>query len=179
MSSSSAALPLCMLGMMRLRTKAKIGGATRFRELVTLHPHHPLPGRGRARRMFWVQAKKGFAELLSQKRGFGGKKRSYELLKPGVVSPRLQVPKNIPRPPYAKTEENPPGDKNVQVHGAQGIERMREASRLAAQVLQYAGTLIKPGVTTDSIDKAVHKMIIDAGAYPSPLGYGGFPKSVW
>ena len=77
MSSSSAALPLCMLGMMRLRTKAKIGGATRFRELVTLHPHHPLPGRGRARRMFWVQAKKGFAELLSQKRGFGGKKRSY------------------------------------------------------------------------------------------------------
>ena len=55
----------------------------------------------------------------------------------------------------------------------------REASRLAAQVLQYAGTLIKPGVTTDSIDKAVHKMIIDAGAYPSPLGYGGFPKSVW
>ena len=55
----------------------------------------------------------------------------------------------------------------------------RAVAALAAQVLQYAGTLIKPGVTTDSIDKAVHKMIIDAGAYPSPLGYGGFPKSVW
>ena len=36
----------------------------------------------------------------------------------------------------------------------------------------------QPSVTTDEIDKAVHKMIIDAGAYPSPLGYGGFPKSV-
>ncbi|MCO5599232.1 hypothetical protein L7F22_053332 [Adiantum nelumboides] len=34
------------------------------------------------------------------------------------------------------------------------------------------------GVTTDEIDKAVHKMIVEAGAYPSPLGYGGFPKSV-
>jgi hypothetical protein len=36
----------------------------------------------------------------------------------------------------------------------------------------------QPSVTTDEIDKTVHKMIIDAGAYPSPLGYGGFPKSV-
>lgn len=36
----------------------------------------------------------------------------------------------------------------------------------------------QPSVTTDEIDKAVHQMIIDAGAYPSPLGYGGFPKSV-
>lgn len=33
-------------------------------------------------------------------------------------------------------------------------------------------------MTTDEIDRAVHQMIIDAGAYPSPLGYGGFPKSV-
>lgn len=34
------------------------------------------------------------------------------------------------------------------------------------------------GIKTDEIDKAVHQMIIDNGAYPSPLGYGGFPKSV-
>lgn len=36
----------------------------------------------------------------------------------------------------------------------------------------------QPGITTDEIDQAVHKMIIENGAYPSPLGYGGFPKSV-
>uniref|UniRef100_M4D286 Peptidase M24 domain-containing protein n=1 Tax=Brassica campestris TaxID=3711 RepID=M4D286_BRACM len=36
----------------------------------------------------------------------------------------------------------------------------------------------EPGVTTDEIDEAVHSMIIENGAYPSPLGYGGFPKSV-
>lgn len=36
----------------------------------------------------------------------------------------------------------------------------------------------QPGTKTDEIDEAVHQMIIDNGAYPSPLGYGGFPKSV-
>jgi hypothetical protein len=36
----------------------------------------------------------------------------------------------------------------------------------------------QPGITTDEIDKAVHQMIIDNGAYPSPLGYCGYPKSV-
>ncbi|XP_042501100.1 methionine aminopeptidase 1D, chloroplastic/mitochondrial-like [Macadamia integrifolia] len=55
---------------------------------------------------------------------------------------------------------------------------MRASGQLAAQVLEYAGTLVKPGVKTDEIDQAIHQMIIDNGAYPSPLGYGGFPKSV-
>ena len=36
----------------------------------------------------------------------------------------------------------------------------------------------QPGIKTDEIDEAVHQIIIDNGAYPSPLGYGGFPKSV-
>lgn len=46
------------------------------------------------------------------------------------------------------------------------------------QVLDMAGKMVALGVTTDEIDKAVHKMIIEAGAYPSPLNYGRFPKSV-
>lgn len=60
----------------------------------------------------------------------------------------------------------------------QGVEKMRAACKLAAQVLQHAGTLVKPGITTDEIDVAVHDMIVAAGAYPSPLNYGKFPKSV-
>ncbi|KAK6923023.1 Peptidase M24 [Dillenia turbinata] len=55
---------------------------------------------------------------------------------------------------------------------------MRASGRLAAQVLLYAGILVKPGTKTDEIDEAVHQMIIENGAYPSPPGYGGFPKSV-
>ncbi|KIZ06250.1 methionyl aminopeptidase [Monoraphidium neglectum] len=55
---------------------------------------------------------------------------------------------------------------------------MRASCKLAAQVLQHAGSLVRPGVTTDEIDAAVHAMVIAAGAYPSPLNYGKFPKSV-
>lgn len=55
---------------------------------------------------------------------------------------------------------------------------MRASCKLAAQVLQFAGSLVKPGITTDEIDAAVHEMITKAGAYPSPLNYGKFPKSV-
>lgn len=60
----------------------------------------------------------------------------------------------------------------------QGLQKMRASCKLAAEVLKYAGTLVKPGVTTEDIDIAVHDMITAAGAYPSPLNYGKFPKSV-
>jgi methionyl aminopeptidase len=98
-------------------------------------------------------------------------------LKPHPVSPRLPVPAHIPLPPYVDTGTNPYDD-GIQVHDAAGVEKMRAAGRLAADVLAYAGTLVKPGVTTDAIDRAVHARIIEAGAYPSPLTYGNFPKSV-
>lgn len=55
---------------------------------------------------------------------------------------------------------------------------MRAAGRLAAQVLEHAGSLVRPGITTDEIDRAVHRMTIENNAYPSPLNYGRFPKSV-
>tara|TARA_B110000977_G_scaffold86338_1_gene115046 strand:+ start:27011 stop:27229 length:219 start_codon:yes stop_codon:yes gene_type:complete len=69
-------------------------------------------------------------------------------------------------------------NENPQIHDAEQIEMMKKAGRLAAEVLDFAESIAKPGVTTDYIDQKVHKMIIDAGAYPSPLNYGGFPKSV-
>ncbi|OEU08407.1 Creatinase/aminopeptidase [Fragilariopsis cylindrus CCMP1102] len=55
---------------------------------------------------------------------------------------------------------------------------MKHAAKLARRVLDYACTLTKPGVTTDEVDTAVHEALIDAGAYPSPLNYVGFPKSL-
>lgn len=99
-------------------------------------------------------------------------------LTPGKVSPRRPVPSNIKKPPYVKSGKPPGIATGAQVHDEKGIECMRASGRLAAQVLQHAGTLVKPGIRTDEIDEAVHQMIIDNGAYPSPLGYGGFPKSV-
>jgi len=54
---------------------------------------------------------------------------------------------------------------------------MRVAGRLAAQATQLAGEHCKPGVTTDEIDRVVHEFLCDHGAYPSTLGYKGYPKS--
>ncbi|MCD9644778.1 Methionine aminopeptidase 1D, chloroplastic/mitochondrial [Datura stramonium] len=99
-------------------------------------------------------------------------------LRPGQISPPRPVPEQIQRPPYVKSRKPPGIGSGSEVHDRKGIEKMRASGRLAAQVLQYAGTLVKPGIMTDEIDQAVHQMIIDNGAYPSPLGYGGFPKSV-
>ncbi|GLU20003.1 hypothetical protein SLE2022_362210 [Rubroshorea leprosula] len=99
-------------------------------------------------------------------------------LRPGKVSPRQPVPSHIQRPPYVDSRKAPGIASGPEVHNDEGIECMRASGRLAAKVLQYAGTLVKPGIRTDEIDEAVHQMIIHNGAYPSPLGYGGFPKSV-
>jgi methionyl aminopeptidase len=57
------------------------------------------------------------------------------------------------------------------------IDRMRRAGRLAAQAVVLAGEHCKPGVSTDEIDAVVHEFLCDHGAYPSTLGYKGFPKS--
>ncbi|GAB2280104.1 Methionine aminopeptidase 1B, chloroplastic [Dionaea muscipula] len=99
-------------------------------------------------------------------------------LRRGRVSPCLPVPDHIPRPPYVGSSELPDLASQYQIHDSEGIVHMRASCQLAARVLNYAGTLVRPSVTTKEIDEAVHQMIIDSGAYPSPLGYGGFPKSV-
>ncbi len=97
-------------------------------------------------------------------------------LTPGKISPWRQVPPSIPRPEYVgKKGPTPWRGSNVQT--PETIEKMRLASRLAAQATALAGEHCKPGVTTDEIDKVVHEFLVDHGAYPSTLGYKGFPKS--
>ena len=54
---------------------------------------------------------------------------------------------------------------------------MRRAGRITAAARALAGKLVKPGVTTLEIDRAVRKYIEEQGATPSFLGYGGFPGS--
>ncbi|KAJ7388128.1 Methionine aminopeptidase 1D, mitochondrial [Desmophyllum pertusum] len=55
---------------------------------------------------------------------------------------------------------------------------MRTACRTARKVLNIARDNVKVGVTTEDIDQVVHQAAISFGAYPSPLNYKGFPKSV-
>jgi methionyl aminopeptidase len=96
-------------------------------------------------------------------------------LRPGELSPWREVPASIPRPEYVGKKEPRRSDRTVQP--ADVIERMRHAGRLAAQAVVLAGEHCKPGVTTDDIDRVVHEFLCDHGAYPSTLGYKGFPKS--
>jgi methionyl aminopeptidase len=97
-------------------------------------------------------------------------------LTPGKLSPWRQVPPQIQRPEYVGRKA-PKRYRGSDVQTPETIERMRLASRLAAQATQLAGEHCKPGVTTDEIDRVVHEFLCDHGAYPSTLGYKGFPKS--
>lgn len=101
-------------------------------------------------------------------------------IKPYPLSPTKHVPPEIPRPPYATTGQVPssPYVYQIMLHDDTTIPRMKAAARLARRVLNHACSLAQPGVLTDDIDTAVHEAIIAAGAYPSPLNYANFPKSL-
>ena len=102
---------------------------------------------------------------------------TYGSVAPGAVSPRRPVPAGIERPEYV---DKPTPDKNLspEVKDPETIELMRVAGRVAAQAREAAAAAIAPGVTTDEIDRVGHEFLLDQGAYPSTLGYRGFPKSL-
>lgn len=60
------------------------------------------------------------------------------------------------------------------------LEGIKAACRLAASVLDQTCKLAKKGVTTGELNDFAHKLLVDAGAIPAPLGYGEppFPKSI-
>jgi methionyl aminopeptidase len=104
-------------------------------------------------------------------------KASTDHIRPGRVGPRRPVPPDIPRPPYADTGV-PVRTPGPHVRTPDVIERMRVAGRAAAEILQTVGAAVAPGVTTDELDALCHEECIRRGGYPSPLNYGGFPKSL-
>jgi methionyl aminopeptidase len=98
-------------------------------------------------------------------------------LTPGDQSARRQVPVTIARPEYVDKPAPARNTEPTYVQTPETIELMRVASRIAAQALQEGGKAVKPGATTDDVDAVVHEFLVDNGAYPSTLGYRGFPKS--
>jgi len=104
-------------------------------------------------------------------------KAAMDPVRPGRLSPTRVVPDDIGRPPYAETGEPPEVDEPT-VKSADVVARMRRSSQLAADVLVAVGEAVRPGVRTDELDALAHSLAVDAGAYPSPLNYHGFPKSL-
>ncbi|MDK8625271.1 type I methionyl aminopeptidase [Corynebacterium appendicis] len=98
-------------------------------------------------------------------------------LTPGNPTPIRTVPDSIERPEYAWKDEVQENVGEPVIQTAETIEKMREASRIAANALEAAGAAVAPGVTTDEIDRIAHEYMLDHGAYPSTLGYRGFEKS--
>jgi methionyl aminopeptidase len=98
------------------------------------------------------------------------------MLRPGRLSPLRQVPGRIARPEYVGKRFPTLGEPDVK--DAETIEAMRIAGRIAAQALAEVGNHVAPGVTTDELDRIGHEFLCDHGAYPSTLGYRGYPKSL-
>ena len=96
---------------------------------------------------------------------------------PGRVSPRREVPASIQRPEYVGKKSPAPhttGDR----YDEKTIGKIKRASRLAATARDLILGSAKPGMTTDDLDEIGHRFLIENGAYPSTLGYRGFPKSI-
>ncbi|KAI9011200.1 peptidase M24, structural domain-containing protein [Gaertneriomyces semiglobifer] len=112
---------------------------------------------------------------------------SYELLLPGPANLSGQilktawrpVPESIPRPQYNfETGEPSVLLSAPHIKDETDIVKMRNACQLARHVLEVAKAHAKAGTTTLDIDGIVHEEILQHGAYPSPLGYMQYPRSL-
>ncbi|HIW29992.1 MAG TPA: type I methionyl aminopeptidase [Candidatus Luteococcus avicola] len=98
-------------------------------------------------------------------------------IKPYPISPMRPVPGSIARPEYVgKPAPSPYRGSHVQ--SPETIEKIKVAGNIAASAMHEAGKAVRPGITTDELDAIAHEYMLDHGAYPSTLGYRGYPKSV-
>eukprot|EP01134_Creolimax_fragrantissima_P007005 CFRG7005T1 len=99
------------------------------------------------------------------------------------LSQKREVPESIPRPDYSEhgfptsEAESRGSHKIIQLTPAEQ-KKMRAVCRISREILDIAIMAAKPGMTTDDIDRIVHEATIARKAYPSPLNYHNFPKSV-
>jgi methionyl aminopeptidase len=97
-------------------------------------------------------------------------------LTPGTLGPERIVHDSIVAPEYVG-KRSPAAHVGGDVYSGDQIERIRAAGKIAAGAIKAVGAAIIPGVTTDQLDAIAHDFVVSKGAYPSTLGYRGFPKS--
>jgi len=104
-------------------------------------------------------------------------KDSVGHLIPGAVSSHRSVPSSIVRPEYVGRTAPAPFT-GSDVYSPDQIQLIRESGRIAAAAIQEVGRAVTPGVTTEELDRIGHEAVLREGAYPSTLGYRGYPKSI-
>lgn len=118
-------------------------------------------------RLFWSKTKQTYGV--------------YDVVNLGNISPPRSVPQYLKVPSYADTGEvvdEPDHNDPPEIKTKGQIEMMSQSCKLAKFVLDSTQGMLKVGVTTDDIDQFAHDLIIDNNAYPSPLNYKGFLKSI-
>jgi len=98
-------------------------------------------------------------------------------LTPGVVGPMRSVPSHIARPEYVG-KKAPAKYTGSYVQSPEQIAKIRTAGKIAAQAIAFVGEQVRPGITTDELDAIGHEFLLEHNAYPSTLGYRGYPKSL-
>ena len=93
-----------------------------------------------------------------------------------MISKSLSVPSSIARPEYVG-KPSPAEWTGSHIKSPDQIEKIRTAGKIAAEAIALVGANARAGVTTDELDRLAHEYIVSQGAYPSTLGYRGFPKS--
>jgi len=89
-----------------------------------------------------------------------------------------RISREVPAPCYAA--RCPPENSPLRIHSVWMRDHSADCTcgPMGVQVLDLAGRAVRVGVSTDEIDALVHEETIKRGAYPSPLNYHGFPRSV-
>jgi methionyl aminopeptidase len=98
-------------------------------------------------------------------------------LRSGRISAARAVPSSIPRPEYVG-RPGPRDYDGTNIYDPEQVELIRESGRIAAGAVEAVAKAIRPGVSTDELDAIGHAYMIERDAYPSTLGYRGYPKSV-
>ncbi|GFU17943.1 methionine aminopeptidase 1D, mitochondrial [Trichonephila clavipes] len=106
------------------------------------------------------------------------RKKNYEIVGIGKVGSKRDVPSYIPKPVYSTTGIDVDKGDHIEILNDVEVKHMRQSCSLAKIVLDEVEKSINIGVMTEELDAIAHNTCINFGAYPSPLNYRGFPKSI-
>lgn len=94
---------------------------------------------------------------------------------------QLPIPEDIPRPDYMINVDNPvyqnPSTTSC-LYSEEEADGIREAAQVVARALTNLENEIEVGMSADDADRLIHEFIVQEGAYPSGVGFMGFPRSV-